>query len=220
MIRQCQLLRASVNCLLDKSGGGNNARGSSTPDAHRELKTCGLHSASRRIHEHDQRQTKLGTERKRERVTRTISTIPTVSCELPRNVKRTETVRNGTRNRERRGKKKILKKPRKRPAAVCVTVPHRALTAPRRVASLKSRLTPTCSTGGDADWSTPPATPAIGTPIKLSENFPRYIVRTSPTPTSVPDRGPTTWGGKWDSLVTLEEGRHFRTADASLGVSA
>lgn len=31
---------------------------------------------------------------------------------------------------------------------VCVTVPHRALTAPRRVASLKSRLAPTCPTRG------------------------------------------------------------------------
>lgn len=75
-------------------------------------------------------------------------------------------------------------------AAVCVTVPHRALTAPRRVASLKSRLAPTCSTGSDADWSTPPATPAIGTPIKLSENFPRYIVRPNePNPHEPTDPG-------------------------------
>ena len=96
---------------------------------------------------------------------------------------------------------------KKRPAAVCVTVPHRALTAPRRVASLKSWLTPTCSTGGDADWSTPPATPAIGTTIKLSENFPRYIVRTSPTPTSVPCRGPIQRGEESGIRWSLEEGR-------------
>ena len=101
---------------------------------------------------------------------------------------------------------KVSKK-KKRPAAVCVTVPHRALTAPRRVASLKSWLTPTCSTGGDADWSTPPATPAIGTTIKLSENFPRYIVRTSPTPTSVPCRGPIQRGEESGIRWSLEEGR-------------
>ena len=124
---------------------------------------------------------------------------------------------------------KVSKK-KKRPAAVCVTVPHRALTAPRRVASLKSWLTPTCSTGGDADWSTPPATPAIGTTIKLSENFPRYIVRTSPTPTSVPCRGPIQRREESGIRWSLEEGRerererererHFRTVDAPPGVPA
>lgn len=67
---------------------------------------------------------------------------------------------------------------------VCVTVPHRALTAPRRVASLKSRLAPTCLTRGNGDWPLLPATAAIGTPTELSENFPRYIVRfISPTST-------------------------------------
>ncbi|EFN71491.1 hypothetical protein EAG_14431 [Camponotus floridanus] len=60
----------------------------------------------------------------------------------------------------------------KGPAAVCVTVPHRALTAPRRVASLKSRLAPTCPTRGNADWPLLPATAAIGTLIELLENFP------------------------------------------------
>lgn len=67
---------------------------------------------------------------------------------------------------------------------VCVTVPHRALTAPRRVASLKSRLAPTCLTRSNGDWPLLPATAAIGTPTELSENFPRYIVRfISPTST-------------------------------------
>ncbi|KAG7190681.1 hypothetical protein KM043_006759 [Ampulex compressa] len=96
----------------------------------------------------------------------------------------------GVRSGERSDKVYRYRKKTKRPAAVCVTVPHRALTARRRVASLKSCLAPTCSTEADADWSPPPATPAIGTPIELSENFPRYIVRrTSPTPTRL-DRGP------------------------------
>ncbi|TGZ33752.1 Uncharacterized protein DBV15_07036 [Temnothorax longispinosus] len=67
---------------------------------------------------------------------------------------------------------------------VCVTVPHRALTAPRRVASLKSRRAPTCPTRSNGDWPLLSATAAIGTPTELSENFPRYIVRfISPTST-------------------------------------
>lgn len=85
------------------------------------------------------------------------------------------------------------RKNRRGTAAVCVTVPHRALTALRRVASLKSRLAPTCPTGGNADWPSLPATAAIGTPIVLSENFPRYIVRFhEPNPhgiRAVPSRG-------------------------------
>ncbi|KYM78000.1 hypothetical protein ALC53_11467 [Atta colombica] len=80
---------------------------------------------------------------------------------------------------------------------VCVTVPHRALTAPRRVASLKSRLAPTCLTRSNGDWSLLPATAAIGTSTELSENFPRYIVRfISPTPTCFVLG--LTWGEKWD----------------------
>ncbi|EZA55607.1 hypothetical protein X777_03862 [Ooceraea biroi] len=77
-----------------------------------------------------------------------------------------------------------------KPAAVCVTVPHRALTAPRRVASLKSRLAPTCPTRGNADWPSLPATATIGTPNELSENFPRYIVRWQAQPPRVSARGP------------------------------
>lgn len=86
--------------------------------------------------------------------------------------------------RRRRSTKWTLPEKLKGPAAVCVTVPHRALTAPRRVASLKSRLAPTCLTRSNADWPLLPATTAIGTPTELSENFPRYIVRfISPPPT-------------------------------------
>ncbi|KYQ59811.1 hypothetical protein ALC60_01196 [Trachymyrmex zeteki] len=73
----------------------------------------------------------------------------------------------------------------------------RALTAPRRVASLKSRLAPTCLTRSNGDWPLLPATAAIGTPTELSENFPRYIVRfISPTPTCFALG--LTWGEKWD----------------------
>lgn len=97
-------------------------------------------------------------------------------------------------------------------AAVCVTVPHRALTAPRRVASLKSRLAPTCSTGSDADWSTPPATPAIGTPI--DQAFGKFPPIYRPSERAQPPRanGPRGLVRGEESGIrwSFEEGRHFR----------
>lgn len=83
--------------------------------------------------------------------------------------------KNSARWNGRQSMKWTLSEKLKGSAAVCVTVPHRALTAPRRVASLKSRLAPTCPTRGNADWPLLPATAAIGTLIELLENFPRYI---------------------------------------------
>lgn len=65
----------------------------------------------------------------------------------------------------------------KRTTCICLTMPHRALTAPWRVASLKSRLSPTCSAGDSGDWLSLSVTTAIVPLMELSENFPRYVVQ-------------------------------------------
>jgi len=89
---------------------------------------------------------------------------------------------------------------------VRVTVPHRALTAPRRVASLKSLLAPTCLTRGNGDWPLLSATAAIGTPIELSENFPRSISFGSQA--QPPHTG--SYVGRKVGFARLKEGRNSR----------
>lgn len=93
----------------------------------------GLHSASRESADDNRGKAPecIGREKKEKERSCTERAIP-------RTTGKTRNRRNGKKEEIEGGKKKrkTYDEAPKRPVAVCVTVPHRALTAPRRVASL------------------------------------------------------------------------------------